>query len=693
MTAQAPPASNRRIAGWINLGLFLAGVVTLALVANFFAGRPGLRISLDATKTRAYSLSEQTTRLLAQLKGEWTIAVIVDETQTDRAALRQLDEVLRRYEEASPRISITRIDPTDPRSLRDYEALLSRLQTIYRSLVDEYDEKLDDGMKTVADFQLFVQQQQSRLDRVLKSLAADDLSQLQVEQLLLLFEVRAEQGEQVVIAVKNALRTTNDQPIPDYETARSILDQALTQWGEDLNDIARVYERWLGQEALSAEVTAFAASTGGEYDELAEALLIAADPLLRLPPLELAAIGRQLRQAQLAVVIGPQGATVIPSNQLFPTVNMRRTQGGISFDQRFRGEQVISAAIRSLRVEHMPMVVFVHADDGSMLRSRDRQVDLLGAAAALQASRFDVREWTIGSTDRPRPAVGQTAVWLVIPPPHGRRGLNPSAGESMLIDRTFELIEDGEPVMVNLYPSLLPRYGHTDPWQRLAATLGVDVDTSRVIVEEQLTLDGDTERQRGQYVQEFPQSHPIARVVHGHATFFPLPLSLRPHPSLSDMAAYQVIAEVKPRPNRWLEADWSLDPEQLDEPKPEQRFSQALAIAIAVTRPHPVEAGRQRFMVIGSGGWMLTYVADVVFSVGGDRIALAHPGNHELLAASVAWLAGMDELVAPSPLSQEIARLDGITSTVRTVWGWCITVLAPLGCLAAGMVVWLTRRT
>ncbi|MHC4447284.1 MAG: DUF7088 domain-containing protein, partial [Planctomycetota bacterium] len=189
MSAQMPPAPRRpagRLATWVNLGLFLASVVALAVVANVFAGRPELRVPLDATKTRAYSLSEQTTRLLAQLEGEWTIAVIVDETQADRAALRQLDEVLKRYEEASPLIAISRIDPTDPRSLRDYEALLSRLQTIYRRLIDEYERNLDDGMERVADFQIFVQQQQSRLDRVLNGMAADDLSRLEVEQLLLL---------------------------------------------------------------------------------------------------------------------------------------------------------------------------------------------------------------------------------------------------------------------------------------------------------------------------------------------------------------------------------------------------------------------------------------------------------------------------------------------------------------------------
>ena len=53
------------------------------------------------------------------------------------------------------------------------------------------------------------------------------------------------------------------------------------------------------------------------------------------------------------------------------------------------------------------------------------------------------------------------------------------------------------------------------------------------------------------------------------------------------------------------------------------------------TAPIPVviaaERGEQRVIVIGSGGWMLTRIADAVTPIGGGRMALMHPGNLELL--------------------------------------------------------------
>ena len=47
---------TRRSQREFNLALFLAGIVTIAVIVNFFAARPGLRLRIDATKTRAYIL-------------------------------------------------------------------------------------------------------------------------------------------------------------------------------------------------------------------------------------------------------------------------------------------------------------------------------------------------------------------------------------------------------------------------------------------------------------------------------------------------------------------------------------------------------------------------------------------------------------------------------------------------------------
>ena len=154
-----------------------------------------------------------------------------------------------------------------------------------------------------------------------------------------------------------------------------------------------------------------------EYDRMAGELAIAADPLAQLPPLELASIGRQLQSGEAAVIIGPDRSAVIRSDQLFPKLNLREMgQGAVAFDRRFRGEQVISAAIRSLLIDQMPMVVFVHGEDSSMLRADAQHADLVGVASLLETYRFDVRQWRVGEDDRPVPRRDQRAVWIIVPP-------------------------------------------------------------------------------------------------------------------------------------------------------------------------------------------------------------------------------------------------------------------------------------
>ena len=138
----------------LNVAGFLLGVVTIAVVANYFAARPWLRLRLDATKTRAYSLSDQTRRLLEELDGEWTIALVGGGDSVEPAVLRQVTEVLDRYREASSRISVVRIDPADPETLDEYEAILSRLQVIYGRSIEEYEIALGRGREPCWCFQI-----------------------------------------------------------------------------------------------------------------------------------------------------------------------------------------------------------------------------------------------------------------------------------------------------------------------------------------------------------------------------------------------------------------------------------------------------------------------------------------------------------------------------------------------------------
>ena len=62
--------------------------------------------------------------------------------------------------------------------------------------------------------------------------------------------------------------------------------------------------------------------------------------------------------------------------------------------------------------------------------------------------------------DGPRPQVGDGAVvWIVIPPSN-RSGISNHLNEKLsLLETATNLITMQEPVMLNMQPSLLPRYG------------------------------------------------------------------------------------------------------------------------------------------------------------------------------------------------------------------------------------------
>jgi hypothetical protein len=63
------------------------------------------------------------------------------------------------------------------------------------------------------------------------------------------------------------------------------------------------------------------------------------------------------------------------------------------------------------------------------------------------------------------------------------------------------------------------------------------------------------------------------------------------------------------------------------------------------------------------------------------------------MLASVSWLAGMDDLIAASPISQEVSRLRDLSPDARTRWFWIVVAGLPLLCIAAGAAIWIARRS
>ena len=687
---QAPPRPASRLAQTANLLLFLLGVLGFIISLNFFAHREGFRQRIDATKTRAYSLSEQSRQLLASLQGEWAIAVVLSQDNVDRAVRRQIDEVLERYTDASKNITIVRIDPADPQSLNEHQGLVADLHRVYRDEIDAYDAAINGGLDAFAALRSFAQQQAAVLEQVVERMPEDDPIHRPLAQRAGLLALLADQAPRVFEEIDKARRTDESKPIADYEVARSILAEALTQWAGQLDELSNIFTRWRERPNIDESVRNFTVRSSEAHSQMARQLAEAADPLKRLEPLELATIGAELQKGEAVVVVGPDRAAVIPSWQLFPQQNQRSTGDGVvTFDRRFRGEQIISSTLRSLSVKHMPKVVFVHGNDSSMLRQQERNADLIGAASMLNASRYEVEEWMIAQDgERPKAAEGQPIVWVIIPSAQ-RSGLQPSKNELALLNAVQQLLDEGQPVLLNCYPSMLSQYGQVDPWSVLAADFGLKVETGTVIFQRLQGAEKGYEKRQDVQLQEFNEENILGRAIAGQLVNFTWPLPVRVAENKPQVRT-SIIAAVNPGEFHWLEKNWSVDPATLPDPAEDAKVRHPVPVAMSAERE--ISGGKpQRIVVVGSVGWTLRFIADSMLSLGGGRAVLQYPGNHELLLASVAWLANMDDLIAASPVSQGVARLSGIPEREMAFWRYFLTIGVPVACLVIGLVVYLRR--
>ncbi|MDP7028716.1 MAG: Gldg family protein [Phycisphaerales bacterium] len=649
------------------LGMF-AVVVGLASIA----AHPSLRGHIDATKSRAYSLSPQTAAMLDDIDEPWRIAVLLVEDQADPAMLRQVDEVLHRFEAAADSVHVERIDPTAPDSLAAWESLRSDLRDRDAAAAAAWSDAIAEGTSALESLIFFAR----RAAGPVRSVAEGDVLETGAATLAVL----AAQGDRIVTKVETLITTGPERPLPEWSAARSVLVQALTQWGSELDGIARAL---LGRDGdLPSTVGARA------FHQEAARLSLAADTLARLAPLASADHGRHLLGGEAAVIIGPGGSRVIPGAQLVPNSMAAAGSGRVAFDQRFRGEQLIAAAMRSIKDGLRPRVVFMHDEETSVVAPGRPERDVSGVASMLEAAGWTVQEWQPHVTPSPASWSAGPTAWVVLPSV-GRGRLEARASESALLRAAHELLASGQGVMINLFPSPGVELGQADPWAALAASVGVQADTGSVLLRDVSPPGVAAPPEAAIELTDFPASHPVAAALHGQSLLLPMAVPLVPP---GDEAA---LGSMPPAGDVWLEPHWQplVSVDRRMRRRTPQFDSEAVpdrAVPLLAARSLPSGA---RAIVVGSGGWMRTGIADAAASAGGDRVSLVHPGNHELMLAGTAWLAGLDDRIARGALSQEVARLGSVPAGSRTIWGWVLLAGLPGVSLLLGLGIWSWRRT
>jgi ABC-2 type transport system permease protein len=688
-----------------NAFLFACGAFVAALAVAALAARPALRTEFDATKTRAYSLAPSTEAFLASLEGPWRIALLVSEERADPGSLRRVDEVLDRMQAIAPSLVAERIDPDGADSGAAYEALLESLTASQQSVIDQWMPVIEQGLRGYEDLRAFARAELPPLRAALAAMDQADPLREQVARiaagLAQLTEIEAQAAlgsdgasQGFAAAVRALLTTAADRPLPDWDGARSALAANNRLWSDQLSTTAALFSQWGRTASVAPALVRYALEAEPRFETQATSRRAEQYALEELPPLDLGDIGRVIGQGEAAVVLGPAGAVAIPSWQIVPQAVEQAGRATLGFDFGARAEQVLVGAMRSLTVARMPMVIFVHAEERSMLTPAQDRNDLSALVDALRTARYVVREWSVLSGDRPAPPKGQQAVWVIVPPLK-REGLQTSDREKKLLDATRQLIALSEPTLVTFARNLLPLFGSRDPWEGIAAQLGLVVSTGKVLLELVPLSETTGEVQPWQPVERANRWHPIGAALDGQAAVFnhPTPIAFL-DPSPKGTVGRTIIASVEPSPNRWIEDDWRETARPTTAVPSEKRFTEAQPIVVAIEEPDAGTGRVRRAVAVGSGGWMLSSVADVTQSLGGNRFALASPGNRELMLASVAWLSGEAALIegTAGTSGREVARVGALGDRERGLWLAGLALGMPGLVTLTGVLVWWRRR-
>ncbi|MBL9140489.1 MAG: hypothetical protein JNK53_01365, partial [Phycisphaerae bacterium] len=210
------PVLPARLAGGARTALALGAALALCVSLAALANTPNARAMLDMTKTRAYTLAPSTRQLLRELPGDWTVAVLLNNTGADPAVLRQVDEVLARMQdESAGRVRTLRADPTDPLDAAQYERVLESVQAIDAAASARHVSAISVGLEAFDALVRMANAQQVQLAEVLRALPADSADRAELETLNAAFAQLTAQKAAFDRSIRELRTASAARPFPD----------------------------------------------------------------------------------------------------------------------------------------------------------------------------------------------------------------------------------------------------------------------------------------------------------------------------------------------------------------------------------------------------------------------------------------------------------------------------------------------
>lgn len=686
--------------------LVLVAAATVACVAM---GTISARISarLDLTATRDHTLSPRTVKILEHVSEPTTIVVSADASRTEPGARQSVSDLLSEFSQRSSNISVVNIDTSSPAAGGQADSVVRALAIRDSAIIERHRETIARVEADIGEITPALLLLADRVSQHATTLEAGEPKEA-VERQATALRVASKD----LAACTEPLKAAREKgpAVGDGDTAMRLPETDTAQ---------QVAARPLQNAAQAIAATAPLPETVTVgMPVLRDRIAGAADRLASLRPLEPLSIFRMLRAQQAVLVFSDKGTTAIDFDAMFPRASAPgRSDAPAS--PVFAGEELLGTAVASLSVTSRPILVLVHAERERLLEESGRPtpstMNAIGKLAErLSLRKIDLAEWPV-AMDPVRPVLSRLdpgnnrpKVWFVLPAP-ARVNMDPKKGQSLadrsqrvarLGDTAKALLEAGDPVLLTLEPSEMPAVGEPDPVAAALEPWGLRADTGRPLLSKVGTPAGPA-ISAYQSLSAGGSDSPIAQAVRGLTTMLHWPMSIAVSPVAG--VRQSPLLSVESSGATWGESSWlplryanvrspfqALAPPDMPSPDPQRdNVNGPFVVAVAADRDRSGSAP-QRLVVVAAPGWFEDLYTQASGTVDGRKV-WAFPGNVELFEAAFHWLAGLDELIAPSPRIRDVPRIEPMSAGGLTLIRWTLIAGLPLSVLALGLAVRVFR--
>lgn len=722
-TSTQPPGAGARRARFATWSLVLVvGMAAVVVLANVLATRFAPRF--DVTETGDQNLAPRTMSVLRALRGEHRIFVAAPLRTVDRTGVMRLRDTLSDLSRACPNLTTTVVDTGSSAGRDEFVQLVRSLVTREAAKLEEQRARVDKAIGAGKDLSSFLGGElSSSLLAARELIPASDVALGSAREFLehtaAAARVSARDLDAAGAKAGELLATrVEDVHLPATDEAAKVMARVLAPAGEQLGALGKRLKDGLGTRDAYGAATASIRSLLGQVTARQEAAALAGDEMARLPRLDIHRITGAVRAGSVALVIGPEdkGVTAVDVESIFPSASSLAQPSLANLDLGRRAEDLFSVALSSLGSRARPIVVIVHGEVNRVVEGT-QVLDLL--LRRLASRGIDVVEWACVLDPEPaglarlNPDNSRPVVYVCVAP-------NTAAGEDPRTKLTGvqraqkmgvaigSIDADRRPLLLCLYPSVMPTYGDPDPLCAPLGKYGLIAYTGRTLLRELIRPQG-RQVEVEHLLQPTGEAHPIARAVRGLPLLLTWPVDIG---RTGDLAPPGVtvspILTLDPKDSLWSESQWlkfwsvpeqtrrllpdapTFDRER-DLARPDIKDGQSLRPwTLGVAAELKDNLGVQRLVVVGSNGWFVDRYAFQTDIIDG-REMLVTPGNIELFEACVSWLAGQDDLIAQSPTARVLPVVRPINERTLMMLRVGLILGLPLLALVLGAIYRVVR--